>query len=91
MSDASARRACLSYGGAVLTRTSSSEGVSMAPVVIENREALVERRDAILRALGMTLDEFHALEVSRTLTGEEWDAREELDEIAFLLGDDETL
>lgn len=61
----------------------------MAPLVVtETRESLVARRAAILESLGMTLDEFRRLEGTRTLTGEEWEAREELDEIAFLLGDD---
>ena len=59
----------------------------MAPVVTETRAALLARREAILSALGMTLEDFRTLDETRTLTGEEWEAREELDEIAFLLGE----
>jgi len=54
-------------------------------VVTETRSALEARRDEILSSLGLTLDEFRSLGETRTLTGEEWEAREELDEIAFLL------
>ena len=59
----------------------------MSLSVIETRDSLVERRNAILAALEMTAGEFDRLTETRTLTGEEWDAREELDEIAFLLGE----
>lgn len=56
-------------------------------VVTESRESLIKRRQRILDSLGMSLEEFESLADSRTLTGEEWEAREELDEIAFLLGE----
>lgn len=56
-------------------------------VVEETRESLQERRASILRHLGMTPVEFRRLVESRTLTSEEYEAREELDEIAFLLGE----
>ena len=60
----------------------------MSPrVVTQTREALVERRAEILRNLDLTLEEFRELAATRTLTGEEWEAREELDQIAFLLGE----
>ena len=59
----------------------------MSPLVTETRDALIERRNAILAALGMTAEELTHLAETRTLTGEEWEAREELDEIAFLLGE----
>lgn len=60
----------------------------MTPLVVtETRESLLVRRAAILSALGMTLEEFRLLGGTRTLTGDEWEALEELDEIAFLLGD----
>jgi RecA-family ATPase len=60
----------------------------MSPVVVtETRESLLARRDAILEALGLSLEDFRTLDETRTLTGEEWEAREELDEIAFLLGE----
>jgi len=57
----------------------------MSPLVTEHRSALVERRGEILSALGMSIEGFRRLVETRTLTGEEWEAREELDEIAFLL------
>lgn len=59
----------------------------MAPVITETREALVARRAAILFHLGITRDEFNRLIETSSLTGEELDARDELDEIDFLLGD----
>ena len=60
----------------------------MSPVVVTDRKSLLERREAILDQLGMSLADFEALAASRSLSGKEWDAREELDEIAFLLGED---
>lgn len=61
----------------------------MSPLVVtETRHALEARREEILRTLGLTLEEFRSLSDTRTLTGEEWEAREELDEIAFLLAED---
>jgi hypothetical protein len=60
----------------------------MSPLIVtETREALLARRDAILESLGQTRDAFQTLAATRTLTGEEREAREELDEIAFLLGE----
>ena len=60
----------------------------MEPVVVTvTREELEERRGAILRSLGMTREKFRQLDASRTLTGEEWRAKDELDDIEFLLGD----
>ena len=56
-------------------------------VVTETREALESRRAEILASLALTLEEFRALSETRTLTGDEWEAREELDEISFLLGE----
>jgi hypothetical protein len=65
------------------------EDEEMSPLLVtQTREALESRRAKILEALGMSREEFKALRETRTLTGEEWEAREELDEIAFLLGDD---
>jgi hypothetical protein len=59
----------------------------MAPVIVETRDKLVERREQILRALGTSLDEFRKRAAVETLTGDELDMLDELDEIAFLLGD----
>lgn len=62
----------------------------MTPPVLRVTESdLRDRREAVLRSLGMSLDEFRRLIASATtLTGEEWEAKEELDNIAFLLGED---
>lgn len=51
------------------------------------RSELELRRAQILAALGQTLAEFRELSEARTLTSDEWDARTELDEIGFLLGE----
>lgn len=60
----------------------------MSPLIVtETRDALEGRRTTILRELGMTLEEFHGVEATRTLSADEWEAREELNEIAFLLGE----
>ncbi len=59
----------------------------MAPVVTVTREELEERRRTLLAELGISLDDFERLAATRTLTGREFDVKEELDEIAFLLGE----
>jgi hypothetical protein len=59
----------------------------MAPVVTVTREELEERRRMLLAELGISLDDFKLLAATRTLTGREFDVKEELDEIAFLLGE----
>lgn len=59
----------------------------MSPVVTETRSDLEERRRALLDELGLSLEDFEALAETRTLTGREFDVKEELDEIAFLLGE----
>lgn len=59
----------------------------MAPVIDVSRETLVERRRAIYDSLGIDAETFHSVEETRTLSGEEWEAKEELDAIAFLLGE----
>jgi hypothetical protein len=60
----------------------------MAPVIDVTREALVGRRNEILRGLGYNAAQFREIADSSTLTGEEWRAKEELDAIQFLLGED---
>ncbi|HLR93058.1 MAG TPA: hypothetical protein VK053_00910 [Jiangellaceae bacterium] len=57
------------------------------PVITVHREDLLRRRDEILARLGLTLGEFEDLMHSSTLSGLEWEAREELEDIAFLLGE----
>jgi hypothetical protein len=59
----------------------------MSPVITVTREELEERRGALLAELGTSLEEFDRLAATRTLTGREFDVKEELDEIAFLLGE----
>ena len=56
-------------------------------VVNETRETLVRRRETLLADLGMTLEEFAVFARTRSLTATEFEAREELEEIAFLLGE----
>lgn len=60
----------------------------MAPVIDVSRAALLKRRRAVLARLGTTEADFRAALASRRLSGEDWEAKEELDEIEFLLGDD---
>jgi len=61
----------------------------MSPLVInDSRETLLARRRRVLRTLGLSAEQFRELVNSgMTLTAEEYEAREELDEIAFLLGE----
>jgi len=63
------------------------EGNIMAPVIEVTREALLVRRDAILGRLGLTLDEYLRRAAESELSGEEWDVRDDLDSIAFLLNE----
>jgi hypothetical protein len=59
----------------------------MSPVVTMTRQELEARRATLLEELGMGLEDFEQLAATRTLTGREYDVMEELDEIAFLLGE----
>jgi hypothetical protein len=61
----------------------------MAPVIEVTREALLERRRAILDDLGLTLEEYLARARASALSGREWDVRDDLDYIAFLLDESE--
>lgn len=59
----------------------------MAPTVTRTRKDLEERRQEILSKLGFTMAQFvHIVETS-TLTGEEWEALDELEDINFLLNE----
>ncbi|MET0989742.1 MAG: hypothetical protein ABWY54_03760 [Glaciihabitans sp.] len=60
----------------------------MAPVLEITRTDLVTRREAILHDLDLSREEFEAKIVASALTPEEWDAKDELEGIEFLLGDD---
>lgn len=59
----------------------------MSPVVTVTRIELEARRDSLLADLGLTPEEFERLAATRTLTGDEFEVKEELEEIAFLLGE----
>lgn len=59
----------------------------MAPVIEVTREELLARRDAILARLGITLEEYLRRAAGSELSGEEWDVRDDLDSIAFLLNE----
>ena len=59
----------------------------MSPVITVTRDELEDRRRALLAALGVSLEEFERLAATRTLTGDELDMKDELDEIGFLLGE----
>ena len=62
----------------------------MTPKTIEmTREALVSRRGELLNALGVTLEELRERARAGALSGDEWDAVSELEEIRFLLDDSE--
>lgn len=60
----------------------------MSPVIEVTRDELISRRGRILSALGLTLEAFYAREAASELSGPEWDARDDLDTIAFLLGEE---
>ena len=64
-----------------------AKGQVSVSVKTVTRSELELRRDEILASLGQTLAEFRELSRARTLTSDEWDARTELDEISFLLGE----
>ncbi|MCS5732388.1 hypothetical protein [Herbiconiux daphne] len=59
----------------------------MAPVIEVTRDSLLARRSAILARLDLSESEFWAVNATRTLSSDEWEAKEELEEIEFLLGD----
>ena len=53
------------------------------------RSELVARRERVLEELGMTAKEFMEFAGTHSLDGKEWEALEELESIAFLLGEDD--
>lgn len=59
----------------------------MAPVKSVARDELIARRERILDHLGLDLEEYMRRAASSELSGIEWEAREDLDSIAFLLGE----
>jgi hypothetical protein len=60
----------------------------MAPVINVSREDLIARREEILDRIELDETEFEEARATRSLSSEEWDAKEELEEIDFLLGAD---
>jgi hypothetical protein len=63
------------------------EAVVSPKVVRATRESLERRRDELLGELGTSLPDFLELADSTVLTGEEFERLQELENIAFLLGD----
>lgn len=61
----------------------------MAPVIDVTREALLARRTEILRRIELDQAGFEKARATRSLSSEEWEAKEELEEIEFLLGADD--
>jgi hypothetical protein len=60
----------------------------MAPVIDVTREELIARRAEVLRRIELDEAEFARASATRSLSSEEWEAKEELEEIEFLLGAD---
>ncbi len=59
----------------------------MAPTITRTRKQLEDRRIEILTKLRMTLDEFAQVVETSTLSGEEWEALDQLEEVDFLLNE----
>lgn len=59
----------------------------MSIVISTTREHLLARRGEILQRIALTDEEFVAARNRRSLSGPEWEAKEELDAIDFLLTD----
>ena len=60
----------------------------MATRTIEvTRDELLERRRRVLDSLGVTLQDLRDRARAGSLSGDEWDAVAELEEISFLLDD----
>lgn len=62
----------------------------MAPVISITTRDLVSRRDEILSEPNLSsYDEFRSLAAAHRLSDRGWALRDELDSIAYLLGEDE--
>lgn len=62
----------------------------MAPVIELTTEQLVARRDEILHSLALaTYGDFRSRAQGGVLTDREWGLRNELDSLAYLLGEDD--
>ena len=57
----------------------------MAPTIAVTKEQLETQRASILNRLGVSIEEFAETVATNTLSGEEWEARDQLEEIYFLL------
>lgn len=60
----------------------------MAPVIDVSRDELIARRTEVLCRIELSAIEFERARETRSLSSDEWEAKEELEEIAFLLGDE---
>jgi hypothetical protein len=60
----------------------------MTRIVDVTPEDLLERRRRILERHGVTLEDLKRRAAAFELTGEEWNAWDDLQEIAFLLGEE---
>lgn len=60
----------------------------MAPVIDVSRDELLARRIDVLRRIELSESEFERARETRSLSSEEWEAKEELEEITFLLGEE---
>ena len=56
-------------------------------IIRSDREALLAARDGIYAGLNVSPAQFHEAEAARSLEGSEWEAKENLDAISFLLGE----
>jgi hypothetical protein len=66
------------------------EDREMTHVHVADHHELVARRERILRDHGLSFEEFADRARSYTLIGEQWVAWNELQDIAYLLGDDDS-
>ncbi|GGM70859.1 hypothetical protein GCM10012275_46630 [Longimycelium tulufanense] len=62
----------------------------MTHVVHVTRDELLQRRDEILQRFHVTLEEFQQRAQNASLVGDEWEAWEELKDVAYLLGESES-
>jgi hypothetical protein len=59
-----------------------------AAVRTVTHSSLKHRREELLASIGLNLADFRKIAETRSLTSEEWDISEELDQFGFLLGDE---
>ena len=83
------RRFCTSVGSTWFTLKPRQQEVRMAPIIEVTREELLARRQQILNRLGLTLEEYLQRGRESAFSGDEWDVRDDMDSIAFLLDERE--